>query len=119
MGRLHLSETRRLIGPRLVGVAGWDDDCDWGVSGLETDVIIDCGGITRGGSPDVTERGAVADNPEGNGRPAVTGGMVVKETGDKCGLGDETGSDGGFEGLPTGDVIFGDVICEQKVHIYL
>lgn len=44
------------------------------------------------------------------GRPEVTGVMVAMVTEGRFGLGDETGNDGGFEGLPTGDVIFGDVI---------
>ena len=50
------------------------------------------------------------------GRPEVTGVMVAMVTEGRFGLGDETGNDG-FEGLPTGDVILGDVICNEKWNI--
>lgn len=48
IGRLHLSETRLLIGPipALVGVVGWDED--WWDSAVD---VRPCGGITKGGNP--------------------------------------------------------------------
>jgi len=53
MGRLHLSETRLLIGPipALVGVVG----CDWDWCDRDVDVRLVCGGITKGGNPMETE----------------------------------------------------------------
>lgn len=44
IGRLHLSETRLLIGPPPVGVDGCE--WDWGVGGLDSDVTME-GGIPR------------------------------------------------------------------------
>ena len=63
IGRLHLSETRLLIGPSPVGVAGSDwlwsgiEGCDWLCSCNEAcdwipEVRGDWGGIINGGRPE-------------------------------------------------------------------
>ena len=61
-----MSDTRRLIGPILVGVDGCDIEWDWGVGGFDIDAGPNCGGITIGndigwGTKDTGVVGAEAD----------------------------------------------------------
>ena len=80
------------------------------MGGLETEVNKDCGGITRGGSPELKESPEVTGVLDAAGRPDVADVMGATVNGGRYVLGDETGKDKGFAGLPTGEVILGEVI---------